>query len=203
MSGILEELFTAGGYEPNTGISWDGILQNPLSNSFCPTGKGGGQDPSCSPGTSKERLKSMTSTLSTEGQKAVARNLKQVKEYDDQATLDEAMIKKYGSKPTSDQRQASYSREDGTLHVVKSIPDSVLAHELGHVVDGKSEEVSSRHEFQQAYLKEGHKLSDYATTDRTEAMAEMFRLRHELGPKAVEKLVPKMTKALWVYWKEA
>jgi SPP1 gp7 family putative phage head morphogenesis protein len=59
----LPELYDDGGYEEESGISWDGtngdiLMGNEdgwegLDNAFCPTGEGGGIDPSCSPGKYK------------------------------------------------------------------------------------------------------------------------------------------------------
>lgn len=66
---FLTELFNAGGYDEESGLLWDGIepveneqwedLENweEIDNVFCPTGKGGGVDPSCSPGKGGGALK--------------------------------------------------------------------------------------------------------------------------------------------------
>lgn len=189
-------------------VEWFGYVKpgNGVANAFCPTGPGGGVDASCSPGVStqaeaKKKIAEISSSFSQEAVKAIDRNLKKIKLYANKEEFTRGTAKYRRDSDTHG--EASYSREDGILHLVKGAKDHVIAHELGHVVDGRGEDVSSRPQFIAAWRKEADTVfgaDGYGGSDRTEGMAELFRMRHELGSKAVEKLAPKMTKALWVYW---
>jgi len=163
-------------------------------NAFCPTGKGGGRDPSCGADV-KKTVKTISKSLPSGFATAVKENLKKTLEHDSSDALTKR-LRQQGHQIDDEKRLASYDRATGTLHVVKGASSSVIAHELGHVVDGPMEHLSRAHEFVAAWKKEASKLSAYATSHPAEALAEILRVGHEEGHAAVAAKVPKMLKAL-------
>lgn len=97
-------------------------------------------------------------------------------------------------------REAAYDRRSGTLHITKESSSSAIAHELGHVIDSPTENISNSPEFQRAYKKYGKHISAYGATMAPEGLAEMFRLRHEEGKEAIEQKHPQLVRAIRLYW---
>ncbi len=193
---LLEELFDTGGYNPETGDTWDGNTNTPTEN-YSPDqprdehgrfASGGGGDLPSKEGLSKA------------GKEAVEKNITSVKVHRDSNALTSLLQGKHGAGVKAAHREATYDRSDKTLHLTKGASESAVAHELGHAIDGPHEYLSNDPTFVRAFAAEAHKLSGYATTHRSEGLAELFRLRHEKGKEAVEKLAPRMTKALGEHW---
>lgn len=146
-----------------------------------------------------QQIDKIKAGLPTEIQKTIGRNLKGVQVHESTEELTKHLLGLYPDKKIeSAHRLASYDRKSGTLHTTKGVPESVLAHELGHVLDGPTESISSSPEMMSAARKHGAALSDYATTHSSEALAELMRVRHEEGPETARKKALGMVKALHV-----
>lgn len=180
-----------------------------VANVFCPTGKGGGVKATCSPvgkgvkpnPTAKERVDEIAKTLSPHARKAISSELKGIEVFDTPKALRDALKKKYPGEGVRPRHTlASYNRRDGMLYLTKKADNSVLAHELGHVINGGFESHSSNNVFVNAWRREASAVSPYARTHPAEGMAELYRLRHEHGREHVERIAPRMTRALGVYW---
>lgn len=168
-----------------------------VANVFCATGEGGGTDPTCGRSDSEgsQRVKTVLERLSPQMRKTASAYLKGVKVHEDSKALTEH-LREEGHKVEDNHRQATYVRGTGVLHLTEGVEDEVIAHELGHVLDGRMESISNDHAFKRAWQKEGVKLSDYATANPAEGLAELIRLYMEEGPATITKKVPAMIKAL-------
>lgn len=178
---------------------------SPTVNVFCATGEGGGVDPTCKVGSKASApaavsLEEVKGNLPETMRRTLQHKLLSVTVHqtvEDLRTVRTKELEAAGERgdPTTES-MSFFNRRTGALHLVKDTPKGIIAHEMGHVVDGPSRGISTDYAFVKAARAEAKKLSDYAQTSPDEALAELMRLREELGPKAVKKLAPKMVKAL-------
>lgn len=131
-------------------------------------------------------------------------NIKNVLVHESEKALTSHLRSVYGTRvPELEEgqtRYASFDRKTGIMHLTGHMLPPVIAHEIAHALDGPFEDKSGDFYFQKAWRKEAKNLSEYATWHPSEGLAELFRLRYEMGAEAVQKLAPGMCRALGAFW---